>query len=90
MEFLTQQPITPELQQSDSLRVMFAYLLQKIHRGPKFQSMHERNGFSIIHDSLQVLKSYSSEAIPISRLESILNDVQQFFCASSGACAVPQ
>jgi aminoglycoside phosphotransferase (APT) family kinase protein len=71
MEFLTPQPISPELWQSDVLYKLLAQFLQKIHRGPKFEHTQDRNVFTTIHTLVQNLQSKSSNAIPLAKIEAL-------------------
>lgn len=77
MEFLHHQNISPQQRQSKELYVLLAKLLQKIHRGPKFENIQDRNVFDTIHKIIQDLKPKCSEAVPLAKLEGIMTAIHQ-------------
>jgi hypothetical protein len=79
IEYLQEQKISREQRQSDELYILLAKLLQKIHRGPKFETTI--NVFAKEHEHLQavkeIIKAKKTEGAPIAKLEEILTNLHQ-------------
>jgi thiamine kinase-like enzyme len=73
MEFLQQSNISQELFKSDKTYVLLAKLLQKIHRGPKFKNIPDRDVFNTIHQLSHDKKLTCNKALPLEKIENIIN-----------------
>lgn len=77
MEFLQNQPITPEFLQSDEPFILLARFLQKIHHGQQFTDIPERKIFNAIPSIIQNLRSVCSSVIQFQKIEHIAKIIQQ-------------
>ncbi len=77
MEFLQQQPIEQQLMQSDNLYKHLAKFLQKIHRGPAFERIEERDVFNSISAIIKNLNSKNCPGIPLVKLKNIVANIHQ-------------
>jgi thiamine kinase-like enzyme len=77
MEFLQQQPIEQQARQADSLHRLLAQLLQKIHQGPAFEAIEERNVFNAIPAIIQNLQQHGSCNVPLKKLQDIVTIIHQ-------------
>lgn len=77
MEFLPHQNISNELRRSDLLYELLAKFLKKIHNGPKFENIQDRNVFDVINKIIQELKNKCDKAIPLSKIENIIKIIHQ-------------
>ena len=77
MEFLSNQNISVQLQQSHLLYELLAKILQEIHLGPKFEDIQNKDIFDVINKKISAIKSDYNEEVPLIKIENILEAVHQ-------------
>lgn len=87
MEFLQQQPIEQSLRQSNEFYKLLAKLLQKIHHGPAFDVVEDRNVFNSIPAIIKTLQTKDANGIPLVKLKDIVAVIHQALMPH--LCSVP-
>ena len=77
MEFLERKNISPEQRESESFYKSLAKILQKIHKGPNFENLKNRNIFYQIGAVIKKLKQQKSQGIPIEKLENVISIIHE-------------
>lgn len=77
MEFLQQQPIMHQQVQTPSLCEQLAKLLQKIHQGPRFEVIKERDVLNAVPAIIKDLQQKNCKNIPLEKLNNIVMAICQ-------------
>jgi thiamine kinase-like enzyme len=75
MDFLSQEKFLPEEHQTDNTPVALAHLLEKIHRGPDFDTF--KNIFKDLIKRVDQIEAAGHTNLPLAKIKNRINEIRQ-------------